>query len=346
MTVFKKIATLTDVHFGRGGNSPIANNDNIEFIKWFIEEAKTWGADCIGVLGDWHDSRYSIQLGTLDSSLTGMELLSNAFEKVYFITGNHDLMYRDKRDVASTIFAKNVKNITFINEPLTLGQGTDSVTFLPWLVGDERKMLREIESRYIFAHAELNGGFYMNSKVIMPDHENGVSVDDFGKSEYLFTGHFHFRQHKRNVIYTGNIMPFDFADDWDDDRGAMFFQWGREPEFRAWPDQPSFRTMKLSELIENPTKFLKPKLTARVTMDVDLSFEHKQVIKEEFTNGYDLRRLELIEEKSTAHSDPNETLKDVVFQTVDQIVHESIDKLESDEFNSNTLREIYIDCQE
>jgi len=42
--LFEKVVTLTDCHFGRRSNSPQANEDNIEFIKWFIDEAKIWGA--------------------------------------------------------------------------------------------------------------------------------------------------------------------------------------------------------------------------------------------------------------------------------------------------------------
>jgi DNA repair exonuclease SbcCD nuclease subunit len=43
--------------------------------------------------------------------------------------------------------------------------------------------------------------------------------DDFkGGAEYVFSGHFHFRQAKENIVYTGNIMPFNFADAWDEDR--------------------------------------------------------------------------------------------------------------------------------
>lgn len=343
---FNKIATITDLHFGRNGNSPQANQDNLEFLEWFIERAKTWGVDCVGVMGDWHDSRYSIHLSTLDYSLRGMEMLSAAFKKVYFITGNHDLMYRDKRDVASTIFAKNIPNVEFINDPLTIGEGKEAMTFLPWLVGDERKMIRKIHSRYIFAHAELNGGFYMNSKVVMPDHQNGLSIDDFEQNDYLFTGHFHFRQQRKNVVYTGNIMPFNFSDDWDSDRGAMFLEWGKEPFFEAWEDQPLFRTMTLSELVNKPEKLLRPKLTARVAMDTDISFEQVQFLKEELSKTYQLRRLELIPAKSTAHADDADQMTDVVFQTVDQIVFEGLNKLELGDYRSDTLREIYISCAE
>jgi DNA repair exonuclease SbcCD nuclease subunit len=344
---FNKVAVITDLHFGRNGNNPVANQDNLDFLDWFIEQAKTWGADRIAVMGDWHDSRYSIQLGTLDSSLAGMEKLSAAFKVVDFITGNHDLMYRDSRSVASTIFAKNVPNINFINDPLTIGEGKESITYLPWLVGDERKLAKQIKSRYVFSHLELPH-FMMNAKVPMPAHDKGITVDDFGHPEFVFSGHFHFRQTQKNVVYTGNIMPFNFADDWDTDRGCMFLEWGKDPVFHAWPDQPLFRTMKLSELIANPGKMLKAKLTARVSMDVDINFEQSQFIKDELAKEYNVRRLELIAAKSegVASEEGEDAMRDVVFQTVDQIVFEGLNALDSDVFDSATLRSIYVDCTE
>ena len=55
----------------------------------------------------------------------------------------------------------------------------------------------------------------------------------FEHQEYVFTGHFHKRQVKDNIIYTGNAFPHNFSDAWDDERGWMFLEWGKEPEFFA-----------------------------------------------------------------------------------------------------------------
>jgi hypothetical protein len=38
-------------------NSPVANQDNLDFIDWFVEEAKTFGAETCIMMGDWHDNR-------------------------------------------------------------------------------------------------------------------------------------------------------------------------------------------------------------------------------------------------------------------------------------------------
>jgi DNA repair exonuclease SbcCD nuclease subunit len=334
--LFKKAATLTDVHFGRSSNSPVANQDNLDFIEWFIDKAQTEGCETCIMMGDWHDNRHSLHVSTMDYSLRGMEMLNSAFERVYWVPGNHDLLFRDKRDVSSIAFAKYLDKIQMIHEPITVG----NVSILPWLVKDEQKAIKALKSRYIFGHLELNGGFQMNARVPMPDHPGNLAPDDFTRAEYVFTGHFHFRQAKDNVIYTGNIYPFNFADAWDDDRGMMILEWGKDPVFHKWADQPLYRTMSLSQLLNEPDKMLCQKLTARVTLDLDISFEEAQVVRDEYISRYSMRKIELVHQgkKDMAMQD---FAGDVNFQSVDQIVVEGLMSVQSDNFKPSKLVEIY-----
>ena len=333
--LFKKAVTLTDIHFGRQGNSPQANIDNIHFIKWFIEEAKTWGAETCIMMGDWHDNRHTLHINTMNQSLHAMELLNAAFERVWWLPGNHDLFYRDKRDISSVAFAQYLPNITIIEKPTTIGD----VTLLPWLVGDEGKKLKATKSRYMFGHLEL-GGFMMNAKVEMPETEHGLSSAEFIHQDYVFSGHFHFRQQKGRVVYTGNVMPFNFSDTWDEDRGMMMLEWGKEPVFKAWPTQPLFRTMRLSELLDKPQKLLRPRMTARVSIDIDISYEEAQVIKDTYIADYQLRKVELAHQSKGDAAD-QEFIGNGVYQTVDQIVVEGLMSVQSIGMKPETLVEIY-----
>ena len=93
--MFKKAACFTDIHFGLKNNSRQHNNDCENFVKWFIDESKKFGAETCIFLGDWHHHRSSINISTLNYSISNLKRLSENFEKTYFITGNHDLFYRD-----------------------------------------------------------------------------------------------------------------------------------------------------------------------------------------------------------------------------------------------------------
>ncbi len=161
---FKKVACFTDIHFGLRNDSRQHNIDAENFIYWFIDEAKKFGAETCIFLGDWHHNRARINASTLLYSLSNVERLSEAFDNFYFITGNHDLYYRDKREVNSMEFSRLLNNINIISEPLIEGD----VAIVPWLVGKEWKKLKNIKCKYMFGHFELPK-FKMNQMVEMPD---------------------------------------------------------------------------------------------------------------------------------------------------------------------------------
>lgn len=341
MSVFNRAIVFTDIHFGRSSNSAQANQDNLDFIEWAIEEGKTWGADACILMGDYFDNRNSLHISTLNAGLKGLEMLSEAFPDVKFIVGNHDLFYRDKRDITSTAFAKHLKNVQLITDPITIGEGANGVTFLPWLVGNEHKQCKKIKTRYVFSHLELNGGFLMNAKVPMPEHEGNIDTDAFKHGpEYVFSGHFHFRQAKENVVYTGNVMPFNFADSWDEDRGIMMLEWGKEPDFKAWPQQPTFRTMTLTDVLTKPETVLREKLTARVTLDMDITYEEAQVIRDQYAKQYGVRKIELVHASKQSVS-AQDFLNPVAFQSVDQIVMDGLMSVQSEKLDKARLVDIY-----
>ena len=224
-------------------------------------------------------------------------------------------------------------NVVPIKETLTQGD----VTIMPWLVGDEWKNVPKIKSRYVFGHLELPL-FYMNAMVQMPDHGQ-LKGDDFVNQEYVFSGHFHKRQSKGNVTYIGNAFPHNYADAGDDDRGMMLLEWGGKPEYKTWVQQPIYRTYKLSQIIDSPETLLREKMHCRVTIDLPITFEEANFIKEQFMPQYNLRELMLIPEKveSTAESVPI----DINFESVDTIVMNQINAIDSDAYDKNLLLEIY-----
>lgn len=249
--------------------------------------------------------------------------------------GNHDEFYKDKREIHSLEFARLFPNIEVVNKTFTAGD----VTIMPWLIADEWKKIPDIKSRYLFGHLELPS-FYMNAMVQMPDHGQ-VQSSHFVNQEYVFTGHFHKRQNAQNIWYIGNAFPHNYADAGDDDRGMMILEWGGKPEFKAWPNQPTFRTYKLSQIIDNPEGLLKERMHCRVTIDLPISFEEANFIKETFMPQFGLRELMLIPEKVEIES--NQTPIDIEFESVDTIVMNQINAIESEAYNKSLLLDIYKD---
>jgi DNA repair exonuclease SbcCD nuclease subunit len=315
-------------------NSLQHNQDCLDFISWFIDTAKKEGCETAFFLGDWNHHRASINMQTMQFGLRSLELLNDNFSRVFFIPGNHDLYYRDRRDIHSVEWARHLSNVTICNDWLIEGDCVIS----PWLVGDEYKKLSKLNSKYLFGHMEMPN-FYMNAMVQMPDHGqlNDGCVSNF---ETVFSGHFHKRQNRNNIWYIGNCFPHNFADAGDDDRGMMILEWDKQPEFRTWPNQPTFRTYKLSELVSNPDRLLKSQSSIRVMLDIDISYEEANYIKETMIPQYQLREMALIPMKLDQHT-VDLAPGNLKFESVDQIILNQISHIESEFYDAKLLLEIY-----
>ena len=333
--MFKKAAVFTDIHFGLKGNSRVHNEDCEEFIDWFIEQAKANGCETALFCGDWHHNRNSLNLTTMDATIRSMEKLGQAFEQCLMFVGNHDLYYKDKRDVSSTEFARHIPGITVVDTIME----SDDVALVPWLVGDEWKKMEKIKSKYLFGHFELPS-FYMNALVKMPDHGD-LKVEHFKNQEYVFSGHFHKRQKQGKVHYIGNAFPHNYADAWDDDRGMMILdkENNLEPEYINWPNCPKYRTVKLSQLLDDTDNLIKPKMYLRVTLDLPVSYEEANFLKETFITQYKCREITLIPQKQIEEISTD--LDITQFESVDQIVASEIAELDTENFNKKMLLDIY-----
>lgn len=336
---FQKALVITDLHFGANGSSTASLKDRLDFIEWAVDRGKSWGAEMCIFLGDFFDNRHSINVHSLHAALTGMEMLNAAFQKTIMLSGNHDLPFREKRESASIEIARNLPNIQIIREPTSY----DDVTFLPWLVGEEHKTTKNIKSRYVFGHLEV-AGFLLNSMVELPDGDDVIKAGHFNGPEFVFSGHFHKRQVKNiagtEIAYIGSAIPMNFSDANDSDRGLMLMEWGKQPIFEAWHDQPLYKTLKVSELLENAEHILKPKMSVRAVMDMPLDYDMVQELKTAFVKDFDLRKLELINPLDTS-LDQMTVQTDIEYKTVDQVVLDGLKSVDSVGLSKERLIAIY-----
>ena len=336
--LFKKLVAFTDIHFGLKGDSDQHNTDCTNYITWFLEQAEEFEAETCIFLGDWHHNRARISAKTMNISLENIERLANSFEKFYFITGNHDLYYRDTRDVNSIEFGRLIDNVTIISEPLF----ENDVAIFPWLNGEEWKAVKKTKCKYMFGHFEIPG-FLMNAMVQMPD-VGSIHTEDFKHPEYVFTGHFHKRQQKGKINYIGNPFPHDYNDVNDDDRGMMMMEWDGVPHYKNWPDAPNYRKISLSQLLEEPEKWVNKRSYVKVEMDVIPSFEEQLYIREEMISTFNPRELFLIPQID------NEILQEydgnIDFKTVDTVVLTHLDSIESVNIDNELLKQIYLNLDD
>jgi hypothetical protein len=178
----------------------------------------------------------------------------------------------------------------------------------------------------------------MNAMIEMPDHGE-INTDHMKGFDKVFTGHFHKRQSKANVWYIGNAFPHNYADAGDDARGMMILEWGQDPIFHSWPRQPIFRLHKLSDILGNPEGLLLIDSHVRVHLDIDISYEEANFLRETFIPEHKLREMTLIPMKVEQVEQGRSG--DLIFESVDQIVIDQINSIESNTFDKKILLEIY-----
>lgn len=332
--LFKKALVCTDIHFGLKSNSQLHNEDCLAFIKWATKVGKEQGCDVAFFLGDWNNNRAAINILTMNYSIKALEHLNANFDRVFFIPGNHDLYYRDKRDIQSVEWAKHLDKVVICNDWYSEGD----VIIAPWMLGDDYKKVPKLKSKYIFGHFELPH-FLMNAMVAMPDHSE-IKREHFSHFDHVFSGHFHKRQTQNNITYIGNCFPHNYADAGDDARGVMILEWGEKPVYHSWPDQPTYRVLTLSDLLNRTDEVLKPKMHVRVNIDIDISYEEANFIKETFVKSHDLREISILRNKNV-DMDQHEIKGNINFQTVDQIVTNQLNQINSDQYDPALLLELY-----
>lgn len=331
-TLFKTAAVFGDIHLGLKNNSIVHLDDCVRYVDWFIAEAKARNAETCIFLGDWTHHRNSINVRTMNVTVNLFRKLNANFEKVYFIVGNHDLFFKENRSVNSLEYARDLSNFVMIDDLFV----QDDVAIVPWLVADEWKKIQKIDVKYMFGHFELPF-FKMNAMVEMPDH-GGLNGNHLNKPDYVFSGHFHKRQYNSNIHYIGNAFPHNYADAWDDERGAMFLTWGEKPLYVNWPDCPKYRTLKLSELLDRHAEVLDQYTHARVKLDINISYEEATFIKEQFAEQYGVREIRLLQESVEEEQFEG---TEIEFESVDHIVISQLDTIESETIDKNKLIALY-----
>jgi hypothetical protein len=77
----------------------------------------------------------------------------------------------------------------------------------------------------------------------------------------------------------------------------------------------------------------------RVTIDIPITFEEANFIKETFIPQYNLREMHLVPSK--ADINPDLAPVDISFETVDTIVMSQIESIDTESFDKNLLMAIY-----
>lgn len=222
-----KSVIVTDTHLG------IKNSQKfwLDLVYILFEEICDYcirnNVKSIIHLGDWFNSRYSINVLAIEQSYKIINLLKEAGIHLYIIKGNHDQYYKNQENPHSLMIFNKFSNVTIVDHPLTI----EEVILCPW------QTIPEIEGKILMGHYEINGVVTNASGHKMENAK--LSIKDFKEYDKVFSGHFHTKSENSNITYIGSAFAMDF-NDIGQDRGYYLYDDGDIQEFIEFKQAPKF----------------------------------------------------------------------------------------------------------
>jgi len=257
----KRVWFITDTHLGVRNNS----NEWIEsireyFFDWFFPLVREnyQPGDVLFHLGDFFDSRQSINLKVLNLGIDVAEELSAIFKDgVYIIVGNHDIWGKTSNEVNSLKSIKWIPGINILEEPLSMRILDKNFLLMPW------RKDHEAESEYLESskphdvlccHADIRGLKFNKFTHV----ETGASVKEFEKFKKVYSGHIHYAQKAGNINMLGS--PYEITrSDMDNKKGITLLNVSDLKETFFENDfSPKFKRLYFKDILESTADELEP----------------------------------------------------------------------------------------
>ena len=257
----KRVWFITDTHLGVRNNS----NEWIDsireyFFDWFFPLVREnyQPGDVLFHLGDFFDSRQSINLKVLNLGIEVAEEMSSIFKDgVYIIVGNHDIWGKTNNEVNSLKSIKWIPGVNIIEEPQSISILDKSFLLMPWRKDHEAESeFLESSSAHdvLCCHADIRGlKFNKFTRV-----ETGASVDEFEKFRRVYSGHIHYAQKAGNINMLGS--PYEITrSDMDNKKGITLLNVSDLKETFFENDfSPRFKRFYFNDILESTQEDLEP----------------------------------------------------------------------------------------
>jgi DNA repair exonuclease SbcCD nuclease subunit len=339
LSKLKRCAQFTDIHFGRKNNSELHNKDCSRFVDWFIDRAQESNVDHVCFMGDWFEERSSIDSLTAKYALNCAKKLNSLDIPIYFIVGNHDLYYRDNRDVFASYTYSTLENFVIIDQPTVRTDTLVPTLYCPFIFEDEYPGLAAyLDTPIWMGHFEFKG-FVLTGETFTK--QSGPDPDSFSAPEKIFSGHFHKRQTGKNITYIGNAFPMDFGDANDNARGMAIYDYeSKQTEFFDWEDCPKYMSLTLSQVNADPT-ILQSGARVKIIADEDITHSENSELKQKLTEDYNLREFNIEEQMVVPITDTEISEEDLRTKTTSELVRDMIGNIDSVDIDNDMLLAIW-----
>jgi hypothetical protein len=221
------------------------------------------------------------------------------------------------------------ENFVVVDKPMVV---ENQFLFSPFLFDEEYKELAKYNHlKAWFGHFEFKNFAITGYNTIM---EHGPDHTLFNGPSYIFSGHFHKRQAKDNVVFIGNTFPMDYGDAGDLQRGMCIYDSDtNKVEFINWDDCPRYVRTSLSKVVD-PNWTATSKSYVKCLVDIDITYSEAQAIKEAMIEQFELRSFILEENKTYKKEllegdDGDISLED--FVSLDDLVVKKLETIEKND---------------
>lgn len=328
---------MTDLHFGAKNNSQQHNKDLHTFFEYVVDYANDNDIKNVIITGDIFQQRDKLDVLTMYSAINSFSYLSSHLN-IKAIKGNHDLYYRDTRNVSSLDMLSPYMEITDFYDIV------DNKMFVSWICNQEEydeiiNISKEANIDYMFAHLEFSG-FQLNDQYIM-DH--GQSHKELKHIKKIFTGHYHKRQVKDNVIYIGTPFPYDFNDANDAERGFTVFndETGRHKFINY--EKIKVLSMSYSEFVNSESISKSSDSSIRIIIDKELNVEELDNLKDKL-DSMDFRESKInykLNKEELTSSEDSSILEGDILDIDTSVINSITNMVDVDGIDKDILIELY-----
>lgn len=153
------------------------------------------------VVGDWFDSRLSVDVSTLCTSYEILSKLSDL--DIILLLGNHDQYYKNLPYPNSLTVFESLPHVRLISEPTEI----ENVIFLPWSL--QKYDLTQYNKPFVIGHFDISDFFVADED----SKKNRYKKEEFEKFMFVITGHFHTPSQKGNIMYCGAPYHLSFSEE-------------------------------------------------------------------------------------------------------------------------------------
>ena len=220
----KKIAIITDSHFGIRKDNPVILDKLETFLqKTFFPVIDKLKIDTVGHIGDVFDKRKGVDFRTLDQSKRMFfEPLKERELDVFAVIGNHDTYYTNTNSTNSVNILAKDYGWSIIDKPCTVPIKGVPVCLIPWITSESKdaseQEIQKTKADILLGHLEIQGF------QITKGHPSlkGMTSDLFKKFAFVGSGHFHIKSSNGNIHFFGTPGQFTW-DDYKEPKGFHIF---------------------------------------------------------------------------------------------------------------------------